>query len=65
MKSEWKKLRPARLAACVRQVDLAASVGCTQAAISMFESGKLPTSAETVEKILSAIETLSTARGKA
>lgn len=63
MKSAWKKLRPARLAACVRQVDLAAALECTQVTVSKRESGKLPVSLETVARILSAIEALSTARG--
>lgn len=62
MKSEWKKLRPARLAAHVRQVDLAATLGCTQATVSLFESGKLPASAEMVKRIIAAIETLSVTR---
>lgn len=62
MRTDWKKLRPARLAASVHQVDLAAELGITQATISRFESGRSPVTAETAAKILSALEKLAASR---
>lgn len=60
----WKNIRPARIAARVRQVDLAAELLIAQATVSRFEGGMLPVSAKTVSKILSAIEKLAASRKK-
>lgn len=62
MRNEWTKLKPARLAARVRQTELAAAVGYSSMTISRFETGKQPANAETVERILRTIEAVAANR---